>query len=71
MGDVADVQTADTDFWVMRLGINMLGYATIFVPGYLMIRYLRRIQYDKKSGKDIFFMIKLISTPFHCVLLQN
>ena len=39
------------DLWVVRLAVNLLGYATIFVPGWLMIRYLRRVRYDETAGK--------------------
>jgi hypothetical protein len=31
------------DFWVVRLLLNLLGYATIFVPGFLLMRYLRKL----------------------------
>ena len=40
------------DFWVVRLAVNLLGYATIFVPGWLMIRYLRKVRYDETAGKE-------------------
>lgn len=39
------------DFWVVRLLLNLLGYATIFVPGYLLMRYLRNIRYNETAGK--------------------
>ncbi|CAL1540345.1 unnamed protein product [Lymnaea stagnalis] len=39
-----------TDFWLFRLSLNLLGYATIFVPGYLLIRHLRRIKYNEVAG---------------------
>jgi len=38
------------DFWVVRLLLNLLGYATIFVPGFLLIRYLRSIRYNETAG---------------------
>lgn len=38
------------DIWFVRLAVNLLGYATIFVPGYLMIRYLKKIRYDETAG---------------------
>ncbi|KAL4237400.1 hypothetical protein ACF0H5_002118 [Mactra antiquata] len=42
------------DFWFVRLLVNLLGYATIFVPGYLLIRYLRKIRYDETAGPGFF-----------------
>ena len=38
------------DLWFVRLAVNLLGYATIFVPGYMMIRYLRKVRYDENAG---------------------
>jgi hypothetical protein len=38
------------DFWVVRLLLNLLGYATIFVPGFLLMRYLRSIRYNETAG---------------------
>ncbi|XP_052770122.1 adenosine 3'-phospho 5'-phosphosulfate transporter 1-like isoform X1 [Mya arenaria] len=42
------------DYWLVRLAFNLLGYATIFVPGYMMIRYLRKIRYDETAGPGFF-----------------
>lgn len=42
------------EFWVVRLIINLLGYATIFVPGYLIIRHLRRTRYNESAGPGFF-----------------
>ncbi|KAK7506804.1 hypothetical protein BaRGS_00001655 [Batillaria attramentaria] len=39
-----------TDFWMVRLALNLLGYATIFVPGALLINYLRKIKYNETAG---------------------
>ncbi|XP_068198346.1 adenosine 3'-phospho 5'-phosphosulfate transporter 1 [Antennarius striatus] len=33
------------DVWFFRFLVNMLGYSTIIIPGYLLIRYFRRINY--------------------------
>ncbi|TRY60410.1 hypothetical protein DNTS_007172 [Danionella cerebrum] len=33
------------DVWLFRLAINVLGYASIIIPGYLLIRYFKRINY--------------------------
>lgn len=50
------------DFWVVRLLLNLLGYATIFVPGYMLIRYLRNIRYNETAGPSC--LQQLIK---HCV----
>ena len=39
------------DIWFIRLACNVLGYATIFVPGYLLIRYMRKVRYDETAGQ--------------------
>ncbi|CAG5130501.1 unnamed protein product [Candidula unifasciata] len=39
-----------SDFWLLRLLVNLLGYATIFIPGYLIIRYLRRTKYNETAS---------------------
>jgi len=46
----AAVQGEWTDFWVTRLALNLMGYASIFVPGYILIRYLRNIKYNEIAG---------------------
>lgn len=33
------------DFWFFRFLVNVLGYSTIVVPGYLLICYFKRINY--------------------------
>lgn len=33
------------DVWLFRLLVNILGYSTIIIPGYLLIRYFKRINY--------------------------
>jgi len=32
-------------FWVLSLALNLIGYATIFVPGYYAIQYVRKTNY--------------------------
>ncbi|KAM9840032.1 adenosine 3'-phospho 5'-phosphosulfate transporter 1 [Aulostomus maculatus] len=47
------------DVWLFRFLINMLGYSTIIIPGYLLISYLKRTNYlDTGSG----FFYPLIKT---------
>ncbi|KAM4528759.1 adenosine 3'-phospho 5'-phosphosulfate transporter 1 [Fundulus diaphanus] len=39
------------DVWFLRFLVNMLGYATIIVPGYFLISYFKRSNYlDRGSG---------------------
>ncbi|KAL8610954.1 hypothetical protein ACOMHN_042570 [Nucella lapillus] len=38
------------DIWIVRLMLNILGYATIFVPGAILIRYLRQTKYNETAG---------------------
>ncbi|CAJ1077092.1 adenosine 3'-phospho 5'-phosphosulfate transporter 1 [Xyrichtys novacula] len=39
------------DVWVFRFLVNMLGYSTIIIPGYLLISYFKRTNYlDTGSG---------------------
>uniref|UniRef100_A0A2C9JDC4 Adenosine 3'-phospho 5'-phosphosulfate transporter 1 n=1 Tax=Biomphalaria glabrata TaxID=6526 RepID=A0A2C9JDC4_BIOGL len=38
------------DFWLFRLALNLLGYATIFVPGFLLIKHLKKIKYNEIAG---------------------
>lgn len=33
------------DVWLFRFFINILGYSTIIIPGYLLISYFKRINY--------------------------
>lgn len=33
------------DIWLFRFLVNMLGYSTIVIPGYLLICYFKRINY--------------------------
>ncbi|RUS89657.1 hypothetical protein EGW08_002578 [Elysia chlorotica] len=42
------------EFWVFKLALNLLGYATIFVPGYLIISHLRRNRYNESAGPGFF-----------------
>ncbi|XP_062589021.1 adenosine 3'-phospho 5'-phosphosulfate transporter 1-like [Saccostrea cucullata] len=41
------------DFWIVRFLINLLGYATVFVPGYIIINYLRKIKYNETGGHGV------------------
>ena len=43
------------DIWIVRLCLNLMGYATIFVPGAILIRYLRQSKYNETAGEPFFF----------------
>ena len=38
------------DAWPIKLLLNLLGYATIVVPGYLIIRYVKQTKYLESAG---------------------
>lgn len=39
--------------WIIRLCINLLGYATILLPGYLIYNYVRCSKYLQRSDKGL------------------
>lgn len=39
------------EFWLVRLALNLLGYATVAVPIFLMVHYLQRNKYNEMSGE--------------------
>lgn len=43
------------DVWFFRFLVNMLGYATIVVPGYFLISYLKRSNYLDRGLRHKFF----------------
>ncbi|KAJ8275373.1 hypothetical protein COCON_G00099980 [Conger conger] len=44
------------DVWMSRLLLNLLGYATILIPGYLLIQYFKRIDY-LETGRGLCFPV--------------
>lgn len=42
------------DVWLFRFLLNMLGYSTIIIPGYLLIKYFKRVNY-LETGHGICF----------------
>ena len=52
------------DFWVVRLLLNLFGYATIVIPGYLIISYVKRTGYLDRAGKLVFCFISSILVHF-------
>lgn len=48
------------DTWVIRLAKNLLGYATLIVPGYILLRYVRRVNYAEQADRGCtHWMVKL------------
>ncbi|RZC34617.1 UAA domain containing protein [Asbolus verrucosus] len=39
--------------WLVHGLMNVLGYATVFLPGYLTYKYVQKISYMSKSGDDV------------------
>ena len=44
-------KTSSSDNWVENLTWNLLGYATIIIPGAFIIRMLKNSNFNEKSGK--------------------
>ncbi|XP_077409590.1 adenosine 3'-phospho 5'-phosphosulfate transporter 1 [Vanacampus margaritifer] len=44
------------DVWLFRFLVNVLGYSTIIIPGYLLIRYFRRTNY-LDTGSGLFYPV--------------
>lgn len=38
---------------IVRLCLNLLGYSTVLLPGYLIYKYVRYTKYIQKGGKYI------------------
>ncbi|XP_037072061.1 adenosine 3'-phospho 5'-phosphosulfate transporter 1-like [Pollicipes pollicipes] len=39
------------DSWIGRLAFNLIGYCTIIVPGYLLIKYFKSGDYEQRAGE--------------------
>lgn len=46
------------DVWLFRFLVNMLGYSTIIIPGYLLISYFKRTNYAETGSGFCFPLIK-------------
>ncbi|KAJ8355466.1 hypothetical protein SKAU_G00182600 [Synaphobranchus kaupii] len=44
------------EVWLFRFFLNVLGYATIVIPGYLLIRYFKQISY-LETGRGVCFPV--------------
>lgn len=52
-GDTAVLSSFEGS-WLFRLSLNILGYATIFVPGFLIYKYIKRSNYLERTGPGCF-----------------
>ncbi|XP_076284476.1 adenosine 3'-phospho 5'-phosphosulfate transporter 1 isoform X2 [Lasioglossum baleicum] len=52
--------------WIVRLCLNLLSYATVLLPGYLIYKYVRHTKYIQRGGKG--YLPRLIHSCFmgHC-----
>jgi len=50
-GDTAILSSFEGS-WLFRLCLNILGYATIFVPGFLIFKYVKKSNYLERTGKS-------------------
>uniref|UniRef100_UPI00398E49A3 adenosine 3'-phospho 5'-phosphosulfate transporter 1 n=1 Tax=Pristiophorus japonicus TaxID=55135 RepID=UPI00398E49A3 len=50
------LQAAWSDFWIMRFILNLAGYMTIILPGYLLVQYFRRNNY-LETGRGLCFPV--------------
>lgn len=50
-GDTAILSSFEGS-WLFRLCLNILGYATIFVPGFLIFKYVKKSNYLERTGKN-------------------
>ena len=47
------------EYWLFRLFLNLLGYATLIVPGYLIIQYVKKRNWLEKAGLSNIFLYTL------------
>ncbi|KAJ9601154.1 hypothetical protein L9F63_000674, partial [Diploptera punctata] len=52
-GDTAVLSSFEGS-WLFRLSLNILGYATIFVPGFLIYKYVKKSNYLERTGPGCF-----------------
>lgn len=53
--------------WLLKLMANCFGYSCVFVPGYLIYKYVGRTKYLERSGKLIRFL-KLLTQKLYYFL---
>lgn len=48
------------DSWVIRLCFNLIGYASVLVPGYLIFRYMKNSLYmDDSDSKSLMYLVRI------------
>lgn len=46
------IESQSKDYsWILKLLINCFGYSFVFVPGFLICKYVQRTNYLEKNGK--------------------
>ncbi|XP_022081485.1 adenosine 3'-phospho 5'-phosphosulfate transporter 1-like isoform X2 [Acanthaster planci] len=53
--DAKAAQADWTDFWLVRLTLNILGYGSVCLPAWLIIRYVKRSGYLERGGHSCMF----------------
>lgn len=51
MNNGEDILKISTYNWIIRLCLNLLGYATVLLPGCLIYKYVRYMKYIQRGGK--------------------
>ncbi|EGI66733.1 Adenosine 3'-phospho 5'-phosphosulfate transporter 1, partial [Acromyrmex echinatior] len=66
MNNGEDILKISTYNWIIRLCLNLLGYATVLLPGCLIYKYVRYIKYIQRGGKGC--IPRLVHSCFvgHC-----
>lgn len=54
--DEAVIKESWTDFWFTRLLLNVLGYASVVIPAWIIIYYVRRTGYLERGGHGCLYM---------------
>ena len=52
------------DNWITNLSWNLLGYATIIIPGAFIIRMLKNSNFNERSGKSKGLCIRVLIVNF-------
>lgn len=48
------------DSWVVKLSFNLLGYASVFIPGYLIFRYVKNTSYlDSSDSSCLLYVARM------------
>ena len=50
-GGLSDKFQAFQEFWLGNFILNLLGYAALILPGYLLVRWLQRLPQVERGGR--------------------